>query len=64
MDHSSTTADSADIVDTLRAQLSELAELSGSLAHEIKNPLSVIRLNMELLAEDLADAKTPEQRRG
>ena len=37
----------------------ELAELAGSLAHEIKNPLSVIRMNMDLLAEDLADAETP-----
>ena len=36
----------------LRANYDELAELSGSLAHEIKNPLSVIRMNMDLLAED------------
>lgn len=49
--------------DHLRSQLNELAELAGSLAHEIKNPLSVIRLNMELLAEDLVDARSPEQRR-
>ncbi len=41
----------------------ELAELSGSLAHEIKNPLSVIRMNMDLLAEDLAEAETPRERR-
>ncbi len=47
----------------LRAQYIELAELAGSLAHEIKNPLSVIRMNMELLAEDFADAHTPNERR-
>ena len=47
----------------LRTQYNELAELAGSLAHEIKNPLSVIRMNMELLAEDLADAETPSERR-
>lgn len=41
----------------------ELAALSGSLAHEIKNPLSVIRMNMDLLAEDLAGAGTPRERR-
>lgn len=41
----------------------ELAALSGSLAHEIKNPLSVIRMNMDLLAEDLAAADTPRERR-
>jgi signal transduction histidine kinase len=52
-----------DSLDELRAQYNELAELAGSLAHEIKNPLSVIRLNMELLAEDLAGASTPSERR-
>jgi signal transduction histidine kinase len=48
----------------LQLQYNELAELAGSLAHEIKNPLSVIRLNMELLAEDLTAGPTgAEQRR-
>ena len=47
----------------LVAQYNELAELSGSLAHEIKNPLSVIRMNMDLLAEDLANPETPRERR-
>jgi signal transduction histidine kinase len=41
----------------------ELAALSGGLAHEIKNPLSTIRLNMELLAEDLAESQDPSTRR-
>jgi signal transduction histidine kinase len=41
----------------------ELAELAGSLAHEIKNPLAVIRMNMDLLAEDFAAAETPRERR-
>src|SRR3954471_18209910 len=63
MDQQPHSADFAEAADTLRAQLNELAELAGSLAHEIKNPLSVIRLNMELLAEDLAEARSPEQRR-
>ncbi len=37
--------------------LAELGRLTGGLAHEIKNPLSTIRLNLQLLAEDfqLAD---------
>jgi signal transduction histidine kinase len=41
----------------------EIARLAGSLAHEIKNPLSVIRMNMDLLAEDLADAESPRDKR-
>jgi signal transduction histidine kinase len=49
--------------DELRSQYAELAELFGSLAHEIKNPLSVIRMNMELLAEDFAVPQTPKERR-
>ncbi len=44
---------------SLLAHYNELAELAGSLAHEIKNPLSVIRMNMDLLAEDLAGAESP-----
>ena len=37
--------------------------MAGGLAHEIKNPLSTICLNMELLAEDFAAADTPRDRR-
>ena len=33
--------------------LLELARLTGGLAHEIKNPLSTVKLNLKLLAEDL-----------
>jgi len=47
----------------LREQYAEIAALSGGLAHEIKNPLSTIRLNLELLAEDFADSQTPRDRR-
>ena len=50
-------------LDRLRASYDELAALAGSLAHEIKNPLSVIRMNMELLAEDFAQSETPRERR-
>lgn len=45
-------------------QYTEIARLAGALAHEIKNPLSTIRLNMELLAEDFtADVESPRERR-
>ncbi len=45
------------------AAYTEIAKLAGGLAHEIKNPLSTIRLNMELLAEDLAKSDSPRDRR-
>lgn len=47
----------------LQLQYAELAQISGSLAHEIKNPLSVIRMNMELVEEELVDAESPRERR-
>lgn len=37
-------------------RLAELGTLTGGLAHEIKNPLSTVQLNLQLLAEDI----TPE----
>jgi signal transduction histidine kinase len=55
--------DTSATVERLLDQYTEIARLAGSLAHEIKNPLSTIRLNMELLAEDLGEAQTPAQRR-
>jgi signal transduction histidine kinase len=55
--------DSSATVQRLMDQYTEIARLAGGLAHEIKNPLSTIRLNMELLAEDLAESETPQQRR-
>src|SRR5690606_4428665 len=55
--------DSPQSLDGLRSAYQELAQLAGSLAHEIKNPLSVIRMNMELLAEDFANPETPRERR-
>lgn len=41
----------------------EIARLAGALAHEIKNPLSTIGLNLELLAEDFSESETPRDRR-
>src|SRR5436853_357298 len=55
--------DTTDPYEKLLAQYTEIARLAGALAHEIKNPLSTIRLNMELLAEDLEEAQSPAQRR-
>ncbi len=55
--------DSQEQLENLVSNYHELAELAGSLAHEIKNPLAVIRMNMDLLAEDFADAETARERR-
>jgi signal transduction histidine kinase len=55
--------DSAATVQRLMDQYTEIARLAGGLAHEIKNPLSTIRLNMDLLAEDLGESESPTVRR-
>lgn len=38
-----------------RAML-EIAELAGGLAHELRNPLSTMMINLKLLSEDLQDS--------
>jgi two-component system, NtrC family, sensor histidine kinase HydH len=53
----------ADVNQRLVDQYTEIARLAGGLAHEIKNPLSTIRMNMELLAEDFRDSDAPRDRR-
>jgi signal transduction histidine kinase len=47
----------------LRAQYAEIAQLAGGLAHEIRNPLSTMRLNLDLLAEEFPNPETPRDRR-
>ena len=47
----------------LRAQYAEIARLAGGLAHEIKNPLSTMSLNLDLLVEDFQGAETPRDKR-
>ena len=36
------------------SELEELSRLTGGLAHEIKNPLSIIKVNLKLISEELA----------
>ena len=50
-------------LESLEEQYGELAQIAGGLAHEIKNPLSVIRMNMELVAEDLEEEPSDDARR-
>lgn len=43
-------------------RLAELGTLTGGLAHEIKNPLSTVQLNLQLLQEDLTPENPAYQR--
>lgn len=48
-------------------QLEELSKLTGGLAHEIKNPLSTIKLTLDLVGEELeelASASSEQMRTG
>lgn len=47
----------------LQAENTELATLAGGLAHEIRNPLSTIGMNLELLAEELEGDESQRARR-
>ena len=55
--------DDAVINRRLREQYAEIAQLAGGLAHEIRNPLSTMGLNLDLLVEDFRGAETPRERR-
>ncbi len=44
-------------------QYAELAELAGGFIHEIKNHLSTLSLNLQLLAEDFENPETQRERR-
>jgi signal transduction histidine kinase len=44
-------------------QYAELAELAGSFIHEIKNHLSTLGLNLQLLVEDFQDPQSQRERR-
>ncbi|RNC81093.1 MAG: two-component sensor histidine kinase [Phycisphaera sp.] len=44
-------------------RLAELGSMTSGLAHEIKNPLSTIGLNIQLLAESLAELKIEQDDR-
>ena len=46
------------------ARMAEIGSMTGGLAHEIKNPLSTIGLNAQLLQEGIADLGLPEQDAG
>lgn len=47
----------------LLRQYAEIASLAGGLAHEIKNPLGTITMNLELIEEDLEQGDSPRDHR-
>jgi len=50
-------------LDRFKRQYDEIAALAGGLAHEIRNPLSTISLNLDLLFEDLGSLQDPSVQR-
>jgi two-component system sensor histidine kinase HydH len=47
-----------------RRSIAEIVELAGGLAHELRNPLSTMMINLKLLAEELRDSRAePEEMR-
>jgi two-component system, NtrC family, sensor histidine kinase HydH len=47
----------------MEQQYTELAELAGGFIHELKNHLSTLGLNLQLLAEDFANPENQRERR-
>jgi signal transduction histidine kinase len=45
-------------------RMAEIGAMTGGLAHEIKNPLSTIGLNAQLLAEGIEELKLPDDEKG
>ena len=58
-DHQNLTRDN----ERLQSQYTQIASLAGGLAHEIRNPLSTLALNLDLLLEDLSVGESPRDRR-
>jgi signal transduction histidine kinase len=57
------TRDEEELTQRFRAQYAEISQLAGGLAHEIRNPLSTLSLNLDLLAEDFQNPETSRDRR-
>lgn len=45
-------------------RLAELGAMTGGLAHEIKNPLSTVGLNAQLLSEGIEELAIPDEEKG
>ncbi len=47
--------------ETIKADLTEAGILASGLAHEIRNPLNSIKINIQLLQEDIEESTIPEE---
>jgi two-component system sensor histidine kinase HydH len=56
-------ADGDTETDRLRARYAEIAQLAGGLAHEIRNPLSTMSLNLELMSEEFQNPESQREKR-
>ncbi len=54
----------ANAVHKLQVDLSEAGILASGLAHEIRNPLNSIKINIQLLQEDLEDSLQDDEAKG
>ena len=48
------------LADSHLKRLKELSRLTGGLAHEIKNPLSTVKINLKLVSEELSDLQSAD----
>lgn len=53
-------SDAAEAQSPLADQLVELSTITGGLAHEIRNPLSTLKVNLQLLDEDWRQIESPQ----
>ncbi|MBI1852290.1 MAG: two-component sensor histidine kinase [Planctomycetes bacterium] len=56
-------AGNAEIRTRERSRLEFLGSLAAGLAHEIKNPLSTMTINLQLMKEDWQDSKSPREKK-
>lgn len=53
----------SEATERLQSRYAEIAAMAGALAHEIRNPLSTISLNLELAVEDLGEGESARDQR-
>src|SRR6185436_3469612 len=49
--------------DTRSHRLESMRTMAAGLAHEVRNPLSTMQINLQLMVEDVGEPKTPVEQR-